>query len=169
MFESSPIVATAGDIISQILIPRMHTAVEQQIPKALNLLPNLIAGTGFDFKLRPNESLLVQIIASTVNVNQALMNNYVLDCVWQEDAITTFAISGTVTLSATPIEGAKVMIIESDDISGTNAYLREVVTTNAGGNWSSTIRTGKIGSAFVQYESGGSYYTASGNPFLQST
>jgi hypothetical protein len=167
MIESSPITATPGTIISQRMIPRMHTAVEQQRPKALDLLPKLISSN--DFILRPNESLLIQIVSSAVNVNAALTNNYVIDCVWQEDAIATFAISGTVTLSGSPVENAEVMVIEADDTDGTNAYLREVKTTNAGGNWSSTIRTGKIGFAYVAYKNGSSEYTAAGNPFLDET
>ncbi len=169
LLESAPITATAGDAIWTQGIQRMHTAVEQQADKNFNLLPPIIEETGYEFKLRPNENLLVQVNASAINVNNMLNTNFRVQCFWEEDQIGTFAISGTVTLSAIPIEGAKVMIVESDDIAGTNAYLREVKTTDVSGNWNSTIRTGKVGSAFVQYESGGSYYTASGNPYLQGT
>lgn len=82
-------------------------------------------------------------------------------------AIATYAISGTVTLSGSPVDGAKVMVLEADDTSLTNAHLYQVVTTAGGGLWASTIRTGKVGAAFVQYENGGTYYTAPGSPFLQ--
>ena len=44
--------------------------------------------------------------------------------------------------------------------------MRETIVTPAGGTWASTIRTGKVGSAFVQYESGGTKYTAPGSPYL---
>ena len=85
---------------------------------------------------------------------------------WEEDPIATFAISGTVTLSAVPVSGAIVTVVEADDTDMTNAHVREVITTGAGGTWASTIRTGKVGAAFVQYESGGTKYTAPGIPYL---
>jgi hypothetical protein len=86
---------------------------------------------------------------------------------WEEDSLPTFAISGVVTLSAAPVSGAKVMVIQADDEVMTNATLVEVKTTNALGEWASTILSGKVGAAFVQYENGGTYYTAAGNPFLE--
>jgi hypothetical protein len=169
LMESSSITATAGDTLFSRNVNRMHTAVEQQLTAFYDLLPCFLEATGNKLVLRPGENLLVQIVASAINVNKDLITNFVLQCFWEEDAIGTFVISGTVTLSASPVEGARVMIIEADDILGTNAYLKEVKTTNVTGDWNSTIRTGKVGSAFVQYESGGSYYTASGNPYLQGT
>jgi hypothetical protein len=95
------------------------------------------------------------------------MNNWMVLCSWEEDSISTFSISGNVTLGGVAISGAKVYVIEADDRSGTNAVLREVVTTVSGA-WSSTIKTGKVGAAFVQYETGGALYTAPGSPFLES-
>jgi len=71
-----------------------------------------------------------------------------------------------VTLGGSPVSGAKVMVMESDNVAGTNMFLREVITTPAGGTWASSILTGKVGSAFVQYEAGGTYYTAPGSPYL---
>jgi hypothetical protein len=58
-------------------------------------------------------------------------------------------------------------VLEADDASMTNAVLRETIVTPAGGTWASSIRTGKVGAAFVQYESGGTKYTAPGSPYLQ--
>lgn len=120
-----------------------------------------------DLLIRPGQALLVKIIANTAASNALTSLNYAVRCMWEEDSITTFAISGTVTLSGSPLDGAKVMVVEADDTSLTNAHLYEVKTTAGGGLWSSTIRTGKVGAAFVQYESGGAYYTAPGSPFLQ--
>ena len=170
--EAARITATAGDTLWTQFTGRMHTAVEQQRSeddseklKERNLIPQA-ASTMADLILRPGQSLLVKVIASVAASNPQAARNYVVRCAWEEDSITTFAISGTVTLSASPLDGAKVMILEADDASLTNAYLHEVITTAGGGLWASTIRTGKVGAAFVQYENGGTYYTAPGSPYL---
>ncbi len=170
--ETAPITATAGDTLWTQFAGRMHTAVEQQRPEyeserlsERNLIP-VVAMDITDLVLRPGESLLVKVVAATAASNPLASMNYVVRCQWEEDSITTFAISGTVTLSGSPVDGAKVMILEADDASLTNAYLHEVITTAGGGLWASTIRTGKVGAAFVQYENGGTYYTAPGSPFL---
>ena len=172
--ETAPITATAGDTVWTQMAGRMHTAVEQQMPeddsevlKARNLLPT-VAATLADFVLRPGQALLVKAIASTAASNALTSTNYVVRCDWDEESVTTFAISGTVTLSGSPVDGAKVMVLEADDATLTNAHLYEVKTTAGGGLWASTIRTGKVGAAFVQYENGGTYYTAPGSPFLTS-
>jgi hypothetical protein len=164
--EGAHISATAGNTIYQQYVSRLHTAVEQVLTETENLLPELVADAGKEFKLRPGESLLVYIVSSAITSNPQLGNNWQINCSWEEDEIATFGISGTVTLSGSPVAGARVTVIESDDINMTNAILKEVIITPAGGNWASTIKTGKIGSAFVQYENGGTYYTANGSPFL---
>lgn len=171
--ETSPITATPGDVLWTQLVPRMHTAVEQQRSeddseklKERNLLP-LVAMSLADFTIRPGESLLVRVHANTAASNALNSMNYVMRCSWEEDEIATYAIGGTVTLSSSPVSGAIVTVIEADDISMTNAVLREVITTGAGGTWTSNIRVGKVAAAFVQYESGGTYYTAPGSPYLQ--
>ena len=117
--------------------------------------------------LRPGQSLIVQAVAAVGTSNAALCNNWDAHCVWEEDAIATFAISGTVTLSAVPVAGAIVTVVEADDTSMANAVLRETIVTPAGGTWASTIRTGKVGAAFVQYENAGTLYTAPGSPYLE--
>lgn len=164
--EGSPITATAGTTIWQEFVTRLHTAVEQVITDHGIVLPTLIRDTGKEFKLKPGEFLLVQVVGAAVTSNPALGNNWQASVIIEEDQKSTFAISGTVTLSASPVSGAKVMVMESDDTAGTNMFLREVLTTGAGGTWSSSILTGKVGSAFVQYTSGGTYYTAPGSPYL---
>lgn len=165
--ETARITATAGSTIWQQYSVRMHTAVEQQQGLDNSMLPRLVANTGAEFILRPGESLLVKVVGAAGTSNAMSMNNWFVECVFEEDALATFAISGTVTLNASPVEGAKVMVIEADDESLTNAFLREVITTDAGGTWASTIRSGKVGAAFVQYTTGGIYYTAPGSPYLE--
>lgn len=166
--ETARITATPGDTIWQNFVLRMHTAVEQQSGEERNFLPLLAKNLNIKVKLHPNESLVCMITASTAASNSINIHNYMVECVFEEDAISTFAISGTVMLSGVPIEGAKIMVIEADDESLTNAFLREVITTPAGGTWASMIRTGKVGAAFVQYKTGATYYTAPGSPFLEN-
>jgi hypothetical protein len=143
---------------------RMHTAVGQMIGAIDNpILPNLIMDNNI-YTLYPGETLVVQVVAAATAGNPTT-NHWWVEAIWEEPA--TFAISGTVTLSGNPVSGAIVFVLYSDDTSGTNTRLRDVVTTDGSGNWSSSIPTGHVGSAFVQYNNGGTYYTAPGNPFLQ--
>lgn len=172
MDVGAPITATAGDIICSQFRTRLHTAVEQVVEYAgagdlmdYGCLPPVLDSK--DFVLRPGENLIVQVVAAAGTSNAAITNYWNVSCEWEEDAIATFAISGTVTLSAAPVAGALVTVVEADDTSLTNAHVREVITTPAGGTWASTIRTGKVGAAFVQYESGGTKYTAPGSPYLE--
>lgn len=162
--EGSPITATKGDTVWQQYTSRLHTAVEQVIASDEPLLPRLV--DTFDFKLKPGESLLATVISATAASNPALSHNWLVDCIWEEDAKATFAISGTVTLSGSPVAGAIVSVIEADDVSMTNPVLIKTIVTGAGGTWAADILTGKVGAAFVQYESGGTKYTAPGSPYL---
>jgi len=164
--EGAPITATAGDTIWQQYTSRMHTLVEQVQTIQSSVLPALVADSGKEFKLRPGESLLAYVVGSAVTSNSAIGNNWCVNCLWEEDEKSTFAISGTVTLSGSPVAGARVIVMESDDVAGTNMFLRETIVTGAGGTWASSILTGKVGAAFVQYETGGTYYTAPGSPYL---
>lgn len=172
--ETAPITATAGDTLWTQFAPRVHTAVEQVQPEqdserltARSITPwmdHLVA----DLVIRPGQALLVRVVAATAASNAQNSMQYAVRCSWEEDQIATFAISGTVTLSGSPVSGAIVTVIEADDTSMTNAVLRETIVTPAGGTWSSNIRTGKVAAAFVQYETGGTMYTAPGSPYLEA-
>lgn len=166
MGEGAPISASQGTTIWQQYCGRMHTLVEQVLGTDENALPRLIDNASFRMRLQPGESMLVTVVGAAVASNAALSNNWSISCEWEEDTRSTFAISGTITLSGSPVSGARVIVMESDDVAGTNMFLRETIVTGAGGTWASSILTGKIGAAFVQYESGGTYYTAPGSPFL---
>jgi hypothetical protein len=162
--DGFPITATQGDTIYQSYCGRMHTAVEQVVQMDEYVLPKLVKTQ--DFVVRPGESVLFQAVGAATTSNARLANYWWVNCEWEEDPISTFAISGTVTLSAVPVTGAIVTVIEADDINMTNQVLVEKIVTGAGGTWASSIKTGKVGAAFVQYESGGTYYTAPGSPYL---
>lgn len=166
LYEGIPVKATPGNIIWQQFCSRMHTAAEQVSSWDNNCLPLLVSDTGKEFVLHPGESIVTQVVGSAGTANAAIANNWFVECVFEEEPLATFAISGTVTLSGSGVTGAKVIVIEADDELMTNAHLVETITTPAGGAWSSTIRTGKVGAAFVQYKNGATYYTAPGSPFL---
>jgi hypothetical protein len=171
MGEGAPITATATSTIYQEFRNRVHTVVEQinEFSGAgdqldYGCLPPVLLDKSFI--LLPGQSLIVQVIAAVATSNPAIGNNWFAQCNWEEDEIATFAISGTITLSAAPVAGAIVTVVEADDTSMTNAVLRATIVTGAGGTWASSIRTGKVGAAFVQYKSGATYYTAPGSPYL---
>lgn len=166
--ETAPISATAGQTAWEQYTNRLHTAAEQKLSFDNNMLPLLVANSGSEFILHSGEALLVQVVSPTEASNYAVSNNWFVECVWEENALSTFAISGMVTLSGSGIDGAKVIVIESTDRSMTNAVLHEVLTTSSGA-WASTIVSGRVGSVFVQYENGGALYTAPGSPFLEAS
>jgi len=165
VMDGFPITATQGGTVYQQYCARMHTAVEQVLAPDNNVLPALVESQ--DFIVRPGESILFQVVGATTASNARLSNYWWVSCEWEEDPIATFAISGTVTLSASPVSGAIVTVIEADDESMTNPVLVEKIVTGAGGTWASTIKTGKVGAAYVQYKSGATYYTAPGSPYLE--
>ena len=164
ILDGMPITASAGDIIVERITSRVHTAVEQVAQIEYDLLPSLAATQ--DFLIQPGQSILVQGVSSNVGANPNVGNNWFINAAWEEDSIGTFNISGTVTLGGSPRSGAIVTVIEADDINMTNQVIVEKITTDVLGSWASTIKTGKVGAAFVQYESGGTYYTAPGSPYL---
>jgi hypothetical protein len=167
LLDGPSISATEGTTIWQQYCFRMHTLVGQVLGDDRNILTALVDDTGKEFKIRPGEMVLIQVVSAAAAANAINMTNWIINCAWEEDEITTFAISGVVSLNSTPIVGAKVIVVEARDHTLTDAILREVVTTTSGGAWSSTIRTGWVGGAFVQYDNSGTLYTAPGSPFLE--
>lgn len=165
VMDGFPIAATQGGTVYQQYCGRMHTVVEQVLGPDNNVLPALVESQ--DFVVRPGESILFQVVGFANASNARLANYWWVACEWEEDPIATFAISGTVTLSASPVAGAIVTVIEADDESMTNPVLVEKIVTGAGGTWASSIKTGKVGAAYVQYKSGATYYTAPGSPYLE--
>jgi hypothetical protein len=164
----APLAVDESTIIWEQYNNRLHTAIGQILAEDNLLIPPSIDVPTEDFILVPGHGLLIQVVAPTAASNASGTNNYVVQAIWEEDSLPTFNISGTVTLSAVPVVGAKVIIFEADDEALTNPVLWEVKTTTAGGVWNSSIRSGKVGAAFVQYVSGGTYYTAPGSPFLEA-
>ena len=166
IYPGTNITATEGQPIWQEYGNRMHTGFSQILGDDSSFLPDLIKDVPLIMK--PGENLLVQVVGAVVATNAGITTNWWLQVMWEEDSIAVFNISGVVTLSSTPVSGAKVLVLEADDEAGTNIRLVGIQTTDLNGLWASTIRSGAVGSAFVQYVSGGTYYTAPGSPYLES-
>lgn len=165
-FETAMITATPeAATVWQQYASRATTIAEQLLSDDYSLLS--VVASSKNFILHPGEALVATIRSSTVAAAALSANSWFCQGLWEEDSLSTFAISGTVTLSATPVSGAIVTIMEGDDESMTNARFIERIVTGGGGTWNSTIRVGKVGAAFVQYKDGGTYYTAPGSPYLQ--
>jgi hypothetical protein len=80
--SATAITATAGDTIWQQYCMRLHTAAGQVLALDNSLLPTFIEST--PFILRPNESLLVQVVAAAGTSNPNT-NHWFVQCVWEED------------------------------------------------------------------------------------
>lgn len=80
---ATAITATPGTVAWQQYCMRLHTAVGQVLAPDNNLLPTMVDTSGYEFKLRAGESLMVQIVAAATTSNPAT-NYYFVECVWEE-------------------------------------------------------------------------------------
>ena len=156
---------TAGDVAWRQWACRLRSAAEQQQAPDNNQLPLLVAQSANKWRLYPGEYLLVRVdpVALADNKNS---NGWFVECVWEEEDLSTFTVSGTVTSSGTGVVGAKVTVMVADDTSLTNAYLWKIVTSTSGGAWTCEIPAGKMAFAYAQNYAGSVYYTAAGAPFI---
>lgn len=161
----NPVTASPATTIWQKFDARQHTQIGQFISNDLPLLPTIISDD--PYILRPGQSLVAYVVGAAVTSNPGISNSWYMQLVWEEESLSTFTISGTVTLNSVAVSGAKIYVVESDDDIGTNPHLVEVCTTDGDGEWASTIVSGRFGAAFAQYTTSGSDYTALGNPFLE--
>lgn len=156
----------SGAVYWQQYIQRMHTLVGQVLGADGSILPQLIEDVGtFDFLLYPNQYIMVQVEPTSIG-NNPPDNQWFFNMVWTEETLPTYTISGTVSSSGTPVDGAEVTVVVADDTDMTNAYLHSVQVTAGGGLWSADIPIGKLAYAYAQNYSGGTYYTAPGNPYV---
>jgi hypothetical protein len=77
-------VATAGDVLWEQFLMRLHTAVGQVRTFDLDLLPYMIKDSDRNFVLSQNQALLAQIVAPAGASNPAT-NHYMIGCVWEEN------------------------------------------------------------------------------------
>lgn len=116
-FQSSvPIIGSGEGIINWgQYASRLHTGEGQISTSDDTIVPNLSRFTDNRFIITPGQALLVQADSNTILSNDINANNWNLQCVWEEESIPTFPISGKVTLGGVPLNGAKIIIIESPD------------------------------------------------------
>ena len=82
---ATAITATPGTIHWQQYCMRLHTAVGQVLAPDNNALPALVESTTLDpFRIRANESILVQVVAAAGTSNPAT-NHWFVNCVWEEN------------------------------------------------------------------------------------
>jgi hypothetical protein len=79
---ATTITATAGDILWQQYIMRMHTVVGQVLQVDSPVAPSLVASQ--NLTLRQNQALMVQVVASAGASNPAT-NHYIVNVCWEED------------------------------------------------------------------------------------
>lgn len=151
--------------IWQQMATRLHTAYGQILADDTNQVPLLCAKNAFPYIILPGEYLGINI-SPTVGTANPQGYQYIVNCVWFEETLETYQITGNVTLSGAGVVGAKVNVIIADDTSLTNSRFWETVTTGALGAWSSNIPIGKIAYAYAQNYTGGIYYTSVGNPYV---
>ncbi len=160
------VVGTAAVAIWKQFAHRMHTGAEQIQGIDKNAAPVLIE-QNHEFRIYPGEYVLLELAAPVIAANP-ITNAYVVQTVWTEEAFNTFAVSGTVTLSASPYTGAEVIVLIADDENGTNLVYWETVVSSGSGTWSSNIPVGKVAFAYAQDSVvGPTRYTSEGRPYLK--
>jgi len=138
---------------------RQVTGVEQWYSFDCSLADSI--GTEYT-KLRPGEYLT--LVWSMPNTAPTAIT--FVQIAWEEDSLgTEYTISGSVTLSAAAVSGAKVLVVTDTDRDMSAPQL-EVLTTGAPGTWSKTLASGVKADVFVQHRSGETLYTAEGRPYI---
>lgn len=165
--SGTPITAIPSDTQWEKYPNRLHSLYGQVSSEDANITPILTERADVKYLLRPGESLLIYVDSPSLATNSSQSNNWFAECVWEEESINTFQISGNVTLNSSPVNGAKIIVIEASDELLTNPFLVNVETTTTSGTWSSLIASGRVGAAFVQYTASGVHYTSTGNPYLE--
>lgn len=163
--NDSTLSGTSGAISWRQWGSKLRTGAKQVMSEDNNQLPVLVQNN--NWKLSPGEYLLVRA-DPVVNSNNNTGLGWFVNAVWQEEPISTHSISGTVKLSGVGVVGAKVTVLVASDTTLSDAKLWGIYTTGAGGTWSTPtdIPDGKVAYAYAQDYTGGTYYTASGNPYV---
>jgi hypothetical protein len=145
----------------QQFIQRSATAVRQRRSSDNSMLSRVSAVD--DFHLYPGEAIAVSWQFGTQPVGGSIFFNIA----WEEDETDAgFTLGGTVTLSGSPVSGAKVHILTDSDRDMPDPQIEQVVTDGSG-EWSKTLATGVKASVFVQHREGETFYTDEGKPYIE--
>jgi hypothetical protein len=144
----------------QQFIQRKATAVEQVRSSDCSMLSRITSVE--DFILLPGQALVV----SWEHGVQPVGGSIIFNIAWEEDEYDVgYDISGAVTLSGSPVSGAKVLVVSDADRDLPNPEL-EVITTGAPGTWTKKLASGVKASVFVQARDGETLYTDEGKPYI---
>jgi hypothetical protein len=145
----------------QQFIQRSATNVEQRRTLDSSMLSRLTAVE--DFALLPGQALVVSWEHGAAPIGGSIFFNIA----WEEDEIDAgYTLGGTVTLDASPVDGAKVFVLTDSDRDMPNPELQQLAT-NSSGVWSTTLATGVKAAAFVQHRDGTDLYTDEGKPYIE--
>lgn len=161
--NDSMLTASVSDMLWRKHGSRLRTAAEQTRGEDLLVLPENLETNAF--YLYPGEFLVINVVPAVATTN-TFSNNWCSNIVWQEETLSTYTISGTVTLGGSPVSGAEVSVLVADDAEMTNPFLHSVNTTDASGRWSADIQTGKYAYAYANSSASGTNYTAPGVPYM---
>lgn len=143
---------------------RRPSAAEQQTTWDFSIVPDMDEPF---MTLNPGECLFVKMHCGSNTNTLTTGGMFFIQGVWEEDdsADAGYTISGQVTLSSSPVAGAKVILLTDLDADMSDPKVK-VKTTDGSGNWSETLASDVKASAFVQHENSGTMYTDEGKPFL---
>jgi hypothetical protein len=158
-------VTTTDRVWREFSPSRLYTSAGIELGNQADVMPQLLSDPTYDFNLLPGEALAIVIEPAAVT-SDPTTNNWMFNCVWTEETLTTYTISGFVTLSGVGVVGAKINIVVADDHTMTNAYFWGTATSIAAGAWSAAIPAGKYAYAYAQNDVTGTLYTAPGAPYL---
>lgn len=88
---------------------------------------------------------------------------------WEEDTTDAgYTIGGSVSLSGSPVNGAKVLLVTDSNADLPSPEL-EILTTGVPGTFSKIVASGVKASVFVQHQNGGTKYTDEGKPYIENS
>jgi hypothetical protein len=154
-------ITSPGAPLWQQFTARQGTQVEQFQSYDNSLVPKL--AVSFDLVLRPGEALVIEQAARIPTGGASWF-----EVAWEEDQTDAgYEVGGTVTLSGSPVTGARVLLV-TDSATSMTAPSVEPLTTGGSGEFSRTLASGVKAAVFVQHEAGGTTYTDEGKPFIET-
>jgi hypothetical protein len=158
--DTAMTITSPGGPMWQQFTARQASQVEQFQSYDNSCLPALAAS--FDMILRVGEALVIEHVAQLPTGGVAWF-----EVAWEEDQTDAgYEVGGTVTLSGSPVTGARVLLVTDSATAMANPVVQPL-TTDGSGEFSRTLASGVKAAVFVQHEAGGTKYTDEGKPFLE--